>query len=888
MSGESAVKYQGDTNRFRQFTPSAERYQRDLRLPTRNQNSEIHQVGTNSGMQHPVYHPRQNPSENIDRISINSQAIRDPMNPRSRNQSLNQSHQIHSPSKIRQETYPRNNDQTGSFQAAQKYSGNQIDTFSNQGSRFPMAQHPNTPRIFARNPLQDTDQHSKKFSHPDQKGRYENTKIFSQTDRNGKKEITTDTSSRNDDRVNKNGYQQRPENSWKGSRSQDFKVPKISPEQNSKSTIADTSSSQITYVDDLDEVVETKSSYKKRESKWAMKNSKDKDRVKRQLEIQRKSAASLDEKGFASTLSSAKKKMIDVNLSSGISVANLSHLIGVSFSSLAKRMKRMGFENTNADFVLNSEISSMVVLEYGMNPVVFIHDETDLVARIPLEAGEGEYRPPVVTILGHVDHGKTTLLDTLRKSSVVSGESGGITQHIGAFSVNLPSGQTITFLDTPGHAAFSAMRERGANCTDIIVLVVAIDDGVMPQTIESIKHAKKAGVPVIVAINKCDKNLVGIDKRNIMEQLLRYDLIVEEMGGDVPAVLVSGLTGKGLDTLEETIIALAEINEYRGDIQGPCEATVIESKLCREKGNVATILVTRGVLRTGDIIVSGTSWCKVKQLLNEHGEALDSVPPSHPAQILGWKNLPRAGELVIQTESESIAKKVVLNRARKDSEEKVFKDIEILNSKRKQQKEETPTKILKTELNEKLEVNIILKTDVHGSLDAIQGVIQGLPRHEVQVNIVDSGVGRLGEADVDMAVASTSQLITFNLKTDKSIETYAKTKGVAIEGYQIIYNLVDAIKEKMSALLPPIVTITVEGEAEIQKIFHIKNKGKSDSVIAGCKVNNGKIMRASAVRVVRAGETVFTGNLCFTQVKSVHLSTSKRIFLKPPKGWNAE
>ena len=359
------------------------------------------------------------------------------------------------------------------------------------------------------------------------------------------------------------------------------------------------------------------------------------------------------------------KKMTQkkIQLQEGVTVNNLAILLNVPLRQLQRTMINAGFDEYQAGYVLNSEVASLLVMEYNMIPIVTKQDSSDLVPRPePEDWSEFPQRPPVLVVMGHVDHGiymlnflivgKTTLLDALRKTSVAAGEAGGITQHIGAFSVKLPlpSNKLITFLDTPGHAAFSNMRQRGAKVTDIAVLVVAADDGVMPQTIEAIQHSLKAQVPIIVAINKCDKP--GIDPQKIKQDLLRYEIVVEEMGGEIPAVQISGKTGMGLDELEETILAMAEVADYRGDPNGLVEAMVVESKHSKQFGPVATLIVKRGTLKPGAVLVAGNAWCKVKRMIDEYGRPLKEVGPSGPVEVLGWKELPEAGDQVLESDSE--------------------------------------------------------------------------------------------------------------------------------------------------------------------------------------------------------------------------------------------
>ncbi|KAI8915893.1 translation initiation factor IF-2 [Gorgonomyces haynaldii] len=575
---------------------------------------------------------------------------------------------------------------------------------------------------------------------------------------------------------------------------------------------------------------------------------KDKDRLRREREQEKKERMKVS-KGQKKT----KEKIVrDVFIPEAISVAHLAQVIGVSYEVLSRRMTRLGFDVTSSDHVLNADTASLIAIEYGLNPKVAEYDTFDLEPR-PIVEQDLEPRPPVVTILGHVDHGKTSLLDALRETSVALGEHGGITQHIGAFSVLLPSQQRITFLDTPGHAAFSAMRERGASTTDIAILVVAADDGVMPQTVEAIHHAKKARVPIIVALTKCDKR--GIDVQKVQEQLLQHDIVVEDMAGDVPCVQVSSVTKMGLDVLEETILTVAELSQFKAESKGPCEGVVIESLVTKEKGTTCTVLVKRGTLSVGDIIVAGKHWARVRVLEDETGQKKQSAGPSFPVQVLGWKSLPEAGEQVLGAENESIAKRVVQNRIRK--QELLMQQTTIQNQNDKREalkKEQAPEETgLPT-------LHVIVKADVHGSVDAIQSVIQGLPSHQVKVNIVHSGVGPVTESDVELAAATGSKIISFNTQTPNKIQFEAKTKDITLETHQIIYTLIDSIKDKMSSLLPPEIIIKVEGEADVQQLFTITNK-KVKETICGCKIVNGKILRSHLVRIMRGDKELHQGRI---------------------------
>ncbi|KAI8613539.1 hypothetical protein BC830DRAFT_1131853 [Chytriomyces sp. MP71] len=563
----------------------------------------------------------------------------------------------------------------------------------------------------------------------------------------------------------------------------------------------------------------------------------------------------------------------DILLPDGISVVNMGALLGISYEKLATEMKRLGFDYPAPDYVLNTDISSLVALEFGLNPIIrkAAAAETNFKSRPPPEDWSTyPFRPPVVTIMGHVDHGKTTLLDTLRKTSVAAGEAGGITQHIGAFFVTLPSGKKITFLDTPGHAAFSAMRERGARVTDIVVLVVAADDGIMPQTIEALKFAQQAGVQIVVAVNKCDKH--GAAPSKVKESLIRYGLLVEDYGGEVPAVEVSGLTGLGLDKLEETIIAISELADIRGDATGRSEATVIESRVAKGKGNVTTMLVTRGTLRPGQILVAGTSWCKVRTLTDERGKSLKEAGPSSPVEVSGWKDLPNAGDFVLEAESEALAKEVVESRVEDAKRAESMKAIEEMNLKRIKEREAAEAAKTEDAAGDKegtpvvpeataIPLPIVLKSDVHGSAEAIEGVLEGFPKHEVHASIISSSVGQVTDSDVELAYAVGGRVIAFNVAIDKKVQALATSRKVVIDSYNIIYKLMDDLQETMLDLLPKEEINTVLGEADVLQVFELNTKSKEQERVAGCRIMSGKILRNERIRLLRGDQIVFDGKL---------------------------
>ena len=456
-------------------------------------------------------------------------------------------------------------------------------------------------------------------------------------------------------------------------------------------------------------------------------------------------------------------------------------------------------------------------------------------------------RPAVVTIMGHVDHGKTSLLDAIRSTDVAGGEAGGITQHIGAYQVTAPSGAKITFIDTPGHAAFTAMRARGAKVTDIVVLVVAADDGVMPQTIEAINHAKAAKVPMIVAINKIDKQ--DAKPERVRTELLQHEVQVESMGGDVLDVEVSATKKLNLDRLLETIGLQAEILELRTNPDRPAEGTVIEAKLDRGRGPVATILVQRGTLRVGDIIVAGSEWGRVRALISDTGAPVESAGPSIPVEVLGFNGTPEAGDRLAVVDNEGRAREVSDYRARQKREMSVARATGLRGSLEQMMSQ------LKT--TGRKEFSLVVKGDAQGSLEAILGALDKLGTDEVGARISHAGAGGMTESDVRLAETSSAAIIGFNVRANKEAREAAERAGVEIRYYNIIYDLVNDVKQAMSGLLPPTIRETMLGNALILEIFHVSKVGK----IAGCRVTDGTVERGANVRLIRDNVVIHEGKL---------------------------
>ncbi|MFZ4531197.1 MAG: translation initiation factor IF-2, partial [Alsobacter sp.] len=456
-------------------------------------------------------------------------------------------------------------------------------------------------------------------------------------------------------------------------------------------------------------------------------------------------------------------------------------------------------------------------------------------------------RPPVVTIMGHVDHGKTSLLDSIRSTNVASGEAGGITQHIGAYQVVSPLGGLITFIDTPGHAAFTAMRARGAKVTDIVVLVVAADDGVMPQTIEAINHARAAKVPMIVAINKVDKP--DAKPERVKTELLQYEVQVESLGGETLEVEVSATKRINLEKLLEAISLQSEVLDLKSNPERPAEGTVIEAKLDRGRGPVATVLVQRGTLRTGDIVVAGSEWGRVRALVSDTGDQVSQALPSVPVEILGFNGAPEAGDRVAVVENEARAREVTEYRQRQKRDRAAARAGNARGSLADMMSQ------LKTAGRK--EFPLLVKGDVQGSVEAIAGALEKIGNEEVGARIIHSGAGGINESDVTLAEASGAVVIGFNVRANKEAREAAERVGVEIRYYNIIYDLVDDIKKAMSGLLPPTLREERLGEARILQVFAVSKVGK----VAGCLVQDGRVERGASVRLIRDNVVIHEGKL---------------------------
>jgi translation initiation factor IF-2 len=514
-------------------------------------------------------------------------------------------------------------------------------------------------------------------------------------------------------------------------------------------------------------------------------------------------------------------------------------------ADVVKELMKQGIMATVTQSI-DAETAELVTLEFGHK--VQRVSESDVEEGLTgSEDSEADLRPrpPVVTVMGHVDHGKTSLLDAIRATDVASGESGGITQHIGAYQIETKSGNLITFIDTPGHEAFTEMRLRGANTTDIVVLVVAADDSVMAQTIEAINHAKAAGCPVIVAVNKCDKP--EAQPQRVRNDLLQHEIITEDFGGEVLCMDVSAHTGMGLDKLEEAIMLQAELLELRANPDRPAEGTVVEAKVERGRGSVATVLVQRGTLNVGDIFVAGAESGRVRALLNERGQQVKQALPGQPVEILGLNGTPMSGDMFVVVESESRAREIAEYRKRR------IRDKEAAVTARGSV-EQMLTAIAAGEAEE---LPVVIKTDVHGSLEAIRAAFEKLATEQVRVRILTGGVGAISESDVSLAAASNAMVIGFNVRAIPQARDLAKRDGIEIRYHSIIYELIDEVKGAMGGLLSPEQQESFIGYAEIRQVFSVSKQGK----VAGCMVTEGIIKRGCKVRLLRDNVVIHEGSL---------------------------
>ncbi|MDN7814945.1 translation initiation factor IF-2 [Burkholderia vietnamiensis] len=548
----------------------------------------------------------------------------------------------------------------------------------------------------------------------------------------------------------------------------------------------------------------------------------------------------------ASTFQAPTEPIVrEVHVPETISVADLAHKMSIKASEVIKVMMKMG-QMVTINQVLDQETAMIVVEELGHRAVAAKLDDPEALLVEGETSSDAEQlpRPPVVTVMGHVDHGKTSLLDHIRRAKVAAGEAGGITQHIGAYHVETPRG-VITFLDTPGHEAFTAMRARGAKATDIVVLVVAADDGVMPQTKEAIAHAKAGGVPIVVAINKIDKPEANPDR--VKQELVAEGVVPEEYGGDSPFVPVSAKTGAGIDDLLENVLLQAEVLELKAPVEAPAKGIVIEAKLDKGKGPVATILVQSGTLNRGDIVLAGSAYGRVRAMLDENGKPTKEAGPSIPVEIQGLSEVPGAGEEVIVLPDERKAREIALFRQGK------FRDVKLA----KQQAAKLESMLEQMGEGEVQNLPLIIKADVQGSQEALVQSLLKLSTDEVRVQIVHSAVGGISENDVNLATASKAVIIGFNTRADAQARKLAEANGIDIRYYNIIYDAVDEVKAAMSGMLAPEKREVITGMVEVRQVFKVPKIG----TVAGCMVTDGIVKRSSSVRVLRNNVVIFTGEL---------------------------
>ena len=585
-----------------------------------------------------------------------------------------------------------------------------------------------------------------------------------------------------------------------------------------------------------------KTSTKKRELKLTVSRA-----LSDQIEAKERSLASVKRARLKENKNLSKEEVLenlkpvkrDINIPETITVRELANRMAEQSSNVIKYLFGMGVTVT-INQSLAADTAEYLVREFGHNPIREEKTE-EIIKKIKASRSENlKNRPPIITVMGHVDHGKTSLLDVLRKANVVSGEFGGITQHIGAYQIDNNSNK-LTFIDTPGHAAFTEMRARGSKLTDIVVLVVAADDGVKPQTVESIKHAKAANVPIVVAINKCD--LPEADVQKIKNQLLEYELIAEDLSGDTLMVEISTKTKLNLDKLLEAISLQAEILDLKTDFESKATGTVLESKIDTGRGPVATIIVTNGTLKKGDFFVSGLKWGKIRAIIDDNGKNIDAASPSSPVEILGINGAAKSGDDFIVLDNEKEAKTLSENRAKEIKKGKNPLTFATQDSAFSNQSTE--------------ELNLIIKSDVHGSSEAIKSAVNQIKHDEVKPKIILADIGMVTETDVNLAKASNAVLIAFNVKPSKEAKKLAENEKIKISSYNIIYEVLDFVKQRMSGLLSPDVQEKIIGTAQILEIFKVSGAGK----VAGSKITEGEISSTSDVRVIRDGAIIFTGKV---------------------------
>jgi len=538
----------------------------------------------------------------------------------------------------------------------------------------------------------------------------------------------------------------------------------------------------------------------------------------------------------------AEKKPKRITLGESVSVNELAQKIGVPGTNVVRQLMKIGVMASLTQTV-DYDTAAAIAQRFGVEAEPELDLAEEIFAPVEQDPARLVPRPPVVTIMGHVDHGKTTLLDSIRETKVTATEAGGITQHIGAYQIEY-NGKLITFLDTPGHEAFTAIRARGARVTDIAVLVVAANDGVMPQTVEAINHAKAAEVPIIVAINKMD--LAAANPDRVKQELTEHGLVVEEWGGDTIAVPISALRGEGIEDLLEMILLVAEVEDVKADPDCPARGTVIDAKLDRGRGPVATVLISQGTLRVGDAFVVGNYCGRVRALINDQGEQIKEATPSTPVEVLGISDVPQAGDAFVVVKDEQTARQVAGIQQQKQREKELSRTTRVTL-------DDLYRKIQEGEVKE---LNLVIKADVQGSAEAVRSALEKLSTDEVRVNVIHQAVGAISESDVLLATASNAVIIGFNVRPEPNASKAAERDGVDIRVYRVIYNLLDDVKAAMEGLLDPEFKEEVLGRAEVRQTFKVPG-----GVVAGCYVLDGKITRAAEVRVLRDNVIVHEGKI---------------------------
>ena len=589
----------------------------------------------------------------------------------------------------------------------------------------------------------------------------------------------------------------------------------------------------------------SKSSVSKREYKLTLSKALDSDSIEgreRSLASVRRARLKEKKNQDPNVVKNETKKIVrEINIPDKITIQEFSNRMAIQASEVIKHLLGMGVVAT-INHNIDADTAEYLVKEFGHIPIREKKPDLNIQKLRSTENKNLKSRAPIVTVMGHVDHGKTSLLDALRKTNVVAQEHGGITQHIGAYQIKTEEGKNITFIDTPGHAAFTEMRARGSKVTDIVVLVVAADDGVKPQTIEAIKHSKAAKVPIIVAINKCD--LPGADSQKVKNELLQYELIAEELSGDTLFAEVSATTKKNLDKLKENIILQTDLLDLKADYDSPATGVILESRIDKGKGPVSTVLVTNGSLKTGDFFVSGNTWGKIRAMINDNGQSINLATPSTPVEILGMNKSAFAGDDFIVVDSEEKAKEI--------------NDYRLEHGKSKQAPLISANKesAFSDNLSPK-ELPIIIKSDVHGSSEAIKNAIEKIKHKEVTPKIILSGIGVITETDVTLAKASKAILLGFNVRPNKEAKKLAEINKITLKFFNIIYEVLDFINDALSGLLKPDIKEEIVGSAEVQAIFKVSKVGK----VAGSKVIDGEIANNLNARLIRDGNVLYTGSI---------------------------